>query len=189
MPYINIDSYPIFISNSRERILLQKLINSPAERARTITDSRAKSQFVDKVEKYLYDLLKNDQSTFMEKWYRIALLEESARTNLYDLLFDYSDFFSNSYLEDLRTKDEKWIDTRNSDNINYPLGNSFFLCIHNGPHSIKNNIKEESIITKILITTSDVNRVSGYLNSLTIEMDNQILDLSNEIIISPKKYY
>lgn len=188
MPYIEIDNYPIFLTKDRERFLLYKLFDDPSKRVATeLEGSPERKEYVEKAKIYLKEEFKKNKKAFLEEWFDFILTESKARINLYDILVDYSYYYNQSYLEDIRTRQQKILRDRLGDNLDFPSRNSFYFCIKEKQNLFDKLFRTNSVESRILINSNNTFKIEGNLKSFTLYMDGMVLLLSDKISIFPSK--
>ncbi|NGP90229.1 hypothetical protein [Fodinibius halophilus] len=188
MPYLEIENYPIFLTQDRERFLVQELFDDPSKRVATeLAGSPEREEYVEKTKKYLEAEFKKDKKSFLKEWFNFKLIEQEARVNLYNILVDYSYYYNQSFLQDIRSGQEKILQDRLGDSLNFPLGNSFYFCIKEKQNFFDKLFSTNSVESRILINSNNTYKIEGNLKSFTLYMGGMALLLSDKISIIPTK--
>lgn len=184
MPYIEIENYPIVLTTDREKFLVHKLFDDPLKRAATkLADTPEREEYIEKIKEYLEEEFKKNKKKFLKEWFNFNLTEREARVNLYDILVDYSYYYNHSYLEDFRSEQQKILQHRLGDSLNFPLGNYFYFCIKEKRNFFDKLFKTNSVESRILLNSSNVFKIKGNLKSFSLYMDGMVLLLADKISI------
>ncbi len=192
MPYYVINELPAFISDSKEKILLEQALGDKSAKFQ-VKSFVGSSKEVEKREKaiikFLKDRFNEDYRKFHKDWVEFDLEAESASKNVTDLLYDYCQYFRCGTLRDLREHREKIKQEHMEDAFYYPLGKVFLANINRKGNFIKKlfgGSKYKSISLKV-----DVNRVyllNGMLTNFEVHSEDFQLVCSKEISLIPKSF-
>lgn len=87
---------------------------------------------------------------------------DEATENVWDLLYDYCNFYEIGYLSEIRDIDHKIFDDFMGDTVKFPMGESFLLNIYS-----KKRFMVKSNEVNIQINAKDVLRLIGCLKNLS----------------------
>ena len=195
MPYYLIKNIPVFLPKSRYKYLFYDVLkNKTAEQCiGAMIEGRKESvEAMELMYQKLFSEFTIDKNKFMSDWVHFDLQNDEASENVWDLLYDYCNYYGLAYLRDFRDFNDKLMDDVMGDSFNYPMGDIFELCI---PFRYKKpmtkffsffpfNKKSEIIL---LINANEVYKLIGELKNFIIYTNNFILKCDNEIKIVPIK--
>lgn len=193
MPYFIIEKQPVFMTNKKYKKIRQEALKDKDASFRIgsrIQYSYYKNKEKEEAEKLMYNTLKNkydeNQEIFFSDWVSFDLIGKDAQENIWDLLYDYCNYYGHSYLSDPRSEISKIVDEFVGDSLLYPMGKVFLLNHLVKPHKWywKYIFKMRNRHIKILISVDKVSRITGNLTQFKIALDNgTILNCGRDILI------
>jgi hypothetical protein len=166
MPYFVIEKTPVFLTNEQCLDLRKETNHKELDEKFTINDCQP-----------IYDFLirkcNENKEEFHKNWVYFKLEKTEAQNNIWDLLYDYSHYYKNSFVDD--TNDYTiMLEKLLPNEVKHPVGRTFWLFYQKKPFKWYNYIfhKKESDFDKILIDMDKVEKIHGKLSSFDVKFNN-----------------
>lgn len=195
MPYFVIEKQPVFMTvKKHEKVRKEALKDKDAgfRIGSMIVSSYSKNKQKEEAEGLMYNVLKSkydeNEESFFSEWVNFELFDKEAQENIWDLLYDYSNYYGHSYLSDTRNGIDKILDDIIENSYSYPMGQVFLLNHLVQPRKwywkYTSKIRDRNI--KILINSGKVVKIIGKLTQFKIIFDSgTILSCGADIFIVP----
>lgn len=189
MPYFLINKCPVFLTHNRYNILFNEISRDKDADWITSSTISGHKEVEEKnllISEFLLNEFKKNEKHFLNEWFNFNLLGEEAVNNVFDLLYDYSDYYKNSYLKDLRTDSEKLIDDYNSGSYLNPYGKIFMISYLIKQNNWFNNFANISNKNKIdfLIDIDTVKSIKGNLSDFQIQFVSAIIRFNKNVSVN-----
>lgn len=193
MPYFLIKNIPVFLPKSRYNYLFNEVLKNktPLERTSAMIASHKESlEAMDLMYQKLLSEFTVDKNKFISDWVHFDLQNDEASENVWDLLYDYCNYYGFAYLRDIRGFSDRLMDDVKGFSFKFPMGDIFELFIPFKYKKDKTKIISLFCFSKrsgvvILINKNEVYRLIGHLTKFTIIANNFILKCDDEIRIIP----
>lgn len=190
MPYYVINDLPVFISDSKEKILLEQALGDQSLKFH-VKSFVGSSEEVEKREraiiKFLQDRFNEDNGKFHTDWVEFDLEGESASKNITDLLYDFCQYSDFGEMSEVRDHGKKIEQERIKDIYYYPLGRVFLVDFGRKRNFIKRLFGGAGVKSvRLEIDVESVYRLKGMLTDFEVHSEDFQLVCSKKISLIPK---
>ena len=192
MPYYVINELPVFISDSKEKILKEQALGDKSAEfhIRSFAES---SKEVQKRETIIYQFLRvrydDDRQKFYNDWVEFDIEGKAASKNATDLIYDYCQYYHCGTLHDLRDHREKIEQEHMEDVYYYPLGKILLANFNRKGSFIKRLFGGSSYKSiRLKIDVDRVYRLKGVLTNFEVHSEDFQLICSKEITLIPRSF-
>ncbi|MBW1710875.1 MAG: hypothetical protein JRJ73_13505 [Deltaproteobacteria bacterium] len=132
---------------------------------------------------WLREKYRENQKTFNELYVRFCIVDEDAKVDVSDLLYDWCHFSKLGKLVDKRDFVEKVLLDYAGESLDYPVGKSFYLLINTcSSQNVLSKLFSKPRFLSILIDTQDVTKLEGTFEDFKIYMGQLTLSFSRKSI-------
>lgn len=192
--YFQICNTPVYITWRALREIDQIVLEHkgvPFKMSTQIAGTREEREATELRIKFLEEEYRKDPVLFYEKWVNFDLMDDEARSETWDLLFDYCHFRGWGRLIDVRDFQERLLSDLMGESLQYPMGKAFLLTIPiMTPKALLSRLLSSSKGPElsVVIDTSGVRRLAGSLAEFTLYSDDYVIRFGSNITFYPPDY-
>jgi hypothetical protein len=173
MSYCIINNQPVFLHSSRYKEIREQALKgkNPTQETASIIAGTKEGKEVDKsVYEFLRMQHEKDPVNFHINWAAFDITGDEAVQEVWDLLYDYCNYYGYGYLSDLRNFAQQLTDEPVGDSHKYPMGQVFALNHFVKPVRWwwKYTRKMNGRTVSVIIVAKNVYRLVGDLTNFTV---------------------
>ena len=146
-----------------------------------ISGSEASKEKESAVIYWLEQKLKENPSHFKEQFVKFSLSGQDARSDAFDLLYDWCSLSKLGRITDDRDTVDKLTSNYEGDSLLFPVGKVFHIVLKAIPHnSFINRLFSSSKEVRVEIDTQKISRLEGVISDFTLVMEQVVLSFNNK---------
>lgn len=192
MPYYLINEWPVFISESKERILKEQALGDQSAKYHLksfLGSSEEVEERERKVREFLLSGCDEDREKFYKDWVEFDIEGRAASKNVTDLIYDYCHYYNCGTLHDLREHRKKMKQEHTENTYYYPLGKVFLVNFNRRGGFLKKLFGGSNYRSiRLKINVDRVYRLKGVLTDFEVHSEDFELICSKKITLIPRSF-
>ncbi len=183
MPYCKIANYHVFLHRSLYSQIVSEVLKDkpPVYKVSSfISGSEANKEKENAIIYWLEKKFKENPSHFKEQFVKFSLFGQDARSDVFDLLYDWCSLSKLGRIVGNRDEVNKLISDYEGKSLSYPAGKVFHIVVKVIPHnSFINKLLSPSKEIMVEIDTQKVTRLEGVISDFNLLMGQIVLYFNN----------
>lgn len=184
MSYCKISHCHVFLHRSlHSQILSEVLKDKPSvyKVSSFISGSDANKETENEIIYWLEQKFKENPSHFKEQFVKFSLIGEDARSDVFDLLFDWCSLSKLGRIADNRDVVDNLISDHEGESLLHPAGKVFHIVVKAIPHnSFINRLFSSFKEVRVEIDTQKVSRLEGVISDFNLVMGQIVLSFNTK---------